>query len=265
MMERILYLEGREIMIRCYSYTGKAAPLMIFYHGGGFVSGSVEESRGVCMSLSEATGRNLVAVEYRLAPEHKFPAAPEDCYEATQEILAHCREWYQADPDDVVLIGDSAGATLACVVSMMARDRGGLRASAQVLIYPAAWCYYKDDTPFRSVIENGKTSVLNQEDLIKYAELYTRSEEDMTNPYCAPLRHRDFSGLPRSLVLTMQYDTLRDEGIALAEKMKDAGCDVEAYTIENADHGVLGLPRTMSPAKEIYTHLENFLTEREKR
>lgn len=261
MMERDLHLGDRDIMLRAFSHTGHVEPIMIFFHGGGFVTGDFDSYSNVCANLSAATGRKVISVDYRLAPEYKFPAGPEDCYAATQEILAHCEDWYQADPDDVILIGDSAGATLSCVVSMMARDRGGKMPAKQVLVYPAAWGDYSDETPYRSVIENGSDYLLTQKQLIDYMELYARTREDYSSPYFAPLRHTDFSNLPKTLVLTMEYDPLRDEGEALAEKLREGGCSVISERIENGIHGLLSLPMSAPLTKDIYKSIVEFTTE----
>lgn len=260
-MDRILHLEGRDLLVRAFSHTGRVEPLLIFFHGGGFVTGDFDSYSNICASLSEELGRKVLSVDYRLAPEHKFPAGPEDCYAAAQEILRHCEDWYQADPADVILIGDSAGATLSCVVSMMARDRGGILPKKQILIYPAAWCDYGDDTPFPSVRENGTEYLLTQKQLIDYMELYASCPEDRENPYFAPLRHTDFSGLPDTLVVTMEYDPLRDEGEALAKRLKEHGTRVRAHRIKNGIHGMIVLPPSAPLTREIYKYIMEFITE----
>ncbi len=260
-MDRILHLEGRDLLVRAFSHTGRVEPILIFFHGGGFVTGDFDSYSNICAYLSEELGRKVLSVDYRLAPEHKFPAGPEDCYAAVQEILRHCGDWYQADPAEAILIGDSAGATLSCVVSMMARDRGGILPKKQILIYPAAWCDYGDDAPFPSVRENGADYLLTQKQLIDYMELYASCPEDRENPYFAPLRHTDFSGLPDTLVVTMEYDPLRDEGEALAERLAEHGTRVRAQRIKNGIHGMIALPPSAPLTREIYKYITEFITE----
>ncbi|MGN1346618.1 MAG: alpha/beta hydrolase [Eubacteriales bacterium] len=260
-MERILHLEGRDLLLRAFSHTGHVEPILIFFHGGGFVTGDFDSYSNVCASLSQQLGRKVLAVDYRLAPEHKFPAGPEDCYAATQEILKHCEDWYQADPAEAILIGDSAGATLSCVVSMMARDRGGWMPKKQILIYPAAWCDFTDATPFRSVIDNGKDYLLTQKELLDYMELYASKPEDFDHPYFAPLKHTDFTCLPETLVVTMEYDPLRDEGEALAKKLAENGCRVTAHRIKNGIHGLIVLPPSAPLTREIYRSIHEFITD----
>ena len=138
-MDRILHLEGRDILLRTYSYDGKVAPLILFFHGGGFVTGDFESYGNVCANMSERTCYKVVSVNYRLAPEHRFPQGLEDCYEAMQAVLAHCEDWYQAKQEDIVIMGDSAGGEICAELGMMARDRGGLMPKRQVLIYPVAY------------------------------------------------------------------------------------------------------------------------------
>lgn len=262
-MERILHLPGRDILVRAFSHTGRVEPVAIFFHGGGFVTGDFDSYSNLCASLSAQLGRKVLSVNYRLAPEYRFPAGPEDCYDAAQELLRHCGDWYQADPRDVVFIGDSAGATLACAVSMMARDRGGLLPKKQALIYPAAWCDYGDDTPFRSVIENGTEYLLTQKQLIDYMELYASSPEDRLDPYFAPLRHTNFADLPDTLIVTMEYDPLRDEGEALANKLRESGVSVSSHRVKNGIHGIMVLPPSAPLTRDIYKYLTEFIKDTE--
>lgn len=258
MMERMIHLGTHDILTRAFSSTGKVTPIMIFFHGGGFVTGDFDSYNNTAAYIAQVTGRKVISVNYRLAPEYKFPAGPEDCYAVTQQIISHAEEWYQADPNDVILIGDSAGGTLSCVVSMMARDRGGFMPAKQILVYPAAWCDFTDDTPFISVLENGADYLLTQKQLIDFMELYAASEEDYKNPYFAPLRHTDFSNLPPTLIVTMQYDPLRDEGEALAKKLADHGTVITSVRIQNGIHGLMSLPPSFPLTKEIYKNIAEF-------
>ena len=262
-MDRILHLEGRDLLARSFSRDGKVAPVLLFFHGGGFVTGDFDSYSNVCATLAAQTGCKVVSVNYRLAPEHPFPAGVEDCYEATQQILAHCRDWYQVEPDQVTLIGDSAGATLACVTSFLSRDRGGILPVGQILIYPAAWCDYGPDTPFASVEENGTDYILTRKKLLDYMALYAATPEDKLDPRFAPLRNRRYDGLPDTLLLTMEYDPLRDEGEELGRRMKAAGTNVHAYRILNGIHGAFRLPVGQPVSVSIYRHIRGFLRRNE--
>ncbi|MBQ8642125.1 MAG: alpha/beta hydrolase [Clostridia bacterium] len=259
MMERELRLDGRTLLTRAFSRDGKIAPVIVYFHGGGFVTGDFDSYSHVCAHLAAQTGYKVVAVDYRLAPEHKFPAGPEDCYDAMQTILQHCTDWYQTDPGEIVVMGDSAGGTLSCVTSMMARDRGGLLPKKQILVYPAAWCDYREHTPFASVLENGEEYLLTAKKLQDYMELYISDESDYENPYFAPLRHTDFSGLPDTLILTMEFDPLRDEGEALARSLMEGGTNVVIRRIRNGIHGMLSLPPATPITRQLYKHIIEFL------
>ncbi len=279
-MERIIRLpetviDGRvmperESLIRSYSRDGKIAPLLLFFHGGGFVTGDFDSYNNVCANLAIKTGYKVISVNYRLAPEYPFPAGPEDCYAVTQEILLHCEDWYQADPGDVVLIGDSAGATLSCEVSFMARDRGGILPKRQILVYPAALGDYRayegmtewkqsEQTSFRSVFENGTDYLLTVKKLNDYMALYVSSEEDYKHPYYAPLNQTDYSRLPETLIVVMEYDPLRDEGIELGRRMERAGNKVRMEMIQDGVHGMLSLPPSTPLTRQIYKHILSFL------
>jgi len=259
MMERMLVLEDRTLLMRAFSRDGKIAPLIVYFHGGGFVTGDFDSYSSVCANIAAQTGCKVVAVNYRLAPEHRFPAGPEDCYEAMQAILHHCMDWYQVPPEKVAVMGDSAGGTLACVSSMMARDRGGILPRKQILVYPAAWCDYREGTPFASVHENGEDYLLTVKKLCDYMELYISGEKDYENPYFAPLRHEDFSGLPDTLILTMEYDPLRDEGEALARALRQGENPVTVRRIRNGIHGMLSLPPGTPITRQLYKHITEYL------
>ncbi len=269
-MDRLIHLPGRDILTRWYSRDGKPAPLLLFFHGGGFVTGDFDSYNHVCAELAGKTGYNVVSVDYRLAPEHPFPAAPEDCYEVTEEILRHSVDWYQSNPEDTVLIGDSAGAALAFTVSIMARDRGGILPRRQILIYPSAlgdyrgyegmtaW-QYGEKTPFASIHENGTEYLLTVKKLNDYMALYAGKEEDYAHPYFAALNNTDFSALPETLLVTMEYDPLRDEGRELGWRMREAGCDIKTAMVKNGIHGMFSLPAATPLTVQIYRHIMNFL------
>ncbi len=261
MMERELRLEGRTLLTRAFSRDGKLAPLIVYFHGGGFVTGNFDSYNQICANIAIKTGYKVVSVDYRLAPEYKFPAGPEDAYEAVQAILRHCEEWYQVEPGRVIVMGDSAGATLTIVSALMARDRGGLLPDRMILVYPAAWCDYREGTPYASVFENGEEYLLTVKKLQDYMELYVSTPEDYENPYFAPLRHTNFQGLPPSLVLTMEFDPLRDEGEALARALKAGGNSVKIRRIKNGVHGMLSLPPATPITRQLYRQIIDYLPE----
>ncbi len=262
-MDRVVHLPDRDILVRTFSRDGAIAPVLLFFHGGGFVIGNFQSYSNVCATLAAQTGWKVVSVDYRLAPEHKFPAGVEDCYAVTQEILRHCEDWFQVSPEQVVLVGDSAGATLASVVSFLSRDRGGILPAGQILIYPAAWGEYGETNPFPSVQENGKDYILTQKKLQDYMELYAATPDDRLDPRFAPLRNEFYGGLPRTLLLTMEFDPLRDEGERLGQCMMRDGTSVKAYRLLNGVHGAFRLPVRQPVTARIFRHIRGFLQNEE--
>lgn len=234
--------------------------VLLFFHGGGWVTGGIEQYTGVCADLAKATGRMVASVDYRLAPEYRFPAATEDCYAVAREFfMGHVLNVRQ---EDITLIGDSAGGNLAAVVSLMARDRGEFLPRRQILLYPAAFNDHSDTSPFPSVKENGTGYLLTSKRIQSFMELYIGSENDFYNPYFAPLLAGNLSRQPRTLIISAEYCPLRDEGEYYGKKLRDAGNDVEVYRMKDALHAFLMLPPRFIHVKRAYQVINEFLTER---
>jgi acetyl esterase len=222
-----------EIPVRIYTPDGTGPfPLLVFFHGGGWIVGDLDSHDAVCRALTNAAACVVLAVGYRLAPEHKFPAATEDCYAATAWAAAHAAE-LNADPDRIAVGGDSAGGNLSAVVTLLARERSGPRLSFQLLIYPATDC----STEFPSWVENADAPMLDAASMRWCIQHYLNDEADKTNPLASPLLASDFHKLPPALVLTAEYDLLRDEGEAYAEKLKAAGVSVTVRRYDGLVHG----------------------------
>jgi acetyl esterase len=196
-------------------------PTMIYFHGGGFVAGSLETHDGLCRQLVAEGGFKLIAVDYRLAPEHPYPAAVEDAWAAVQWIEENAAE-LGVDGGRLAVGGDSAGAMLAAIVTQKAKEKGGLKLVYQLLMFP-----------FTQI--GGETSSLNEFAMGYFLErravehfygLYLPAGIDRNAPSVSPLRAKDFSGLPPAYVMLAGYDPLHDEGLAYAEKLKAAGVPV---------------------------------------
>lgn len=232
---------------------------ILFFHGGGWVNGDVDFYTDVCTTMAVKLERRVVSVEYRRAPEHRFPQAPEDCYEVARQLFAG-ELLPDVCPERIVLFGDSAGGNLAAAVSLMAHDRGVFSPTTQVLLYPATYGDHDPaTTPFDSVRENGDGYVLTAQDVQDYMGLYAASPADWTNPYLAPLLAPDLEGQPRTLVVTAQYCPLRDEGEAYAARLREAGADVELFRVLDAVHGYFMYPSVARPVRATYQILEHFL------
>lgn len=228
-----------EIPIRIYTPAAPATgsrgrPVLVFCHGGGWVVGDLETHDGLCRSLANAAGAVTVSVDYRRAPEHKYPAAAEDAYAVTRWAETNARE-LGGDPSRLAVAGDSAGGNLAAVTALMARDRGGPRIALQVLLYPITDCVF--DTP--SYLEFADGHFLSRGAMQWFFQQYLTRPAQAVEPYVSPLRSPDLSGLPPSLVLTAECDVLRDEAESYAARLQQAGVSVDHIRCPGMIHGFL--------------------------
>lgn len=247
------------IPVRIFAPSEDAAyPALIFFHGGGWVTGNIDSYDGVCADMAAITGRTVVSVDYRLAPEHRFPTGLEDCYAAAREIFLHSGQ-LGARPEEIALIGDSAGGNLAAAVSLMARDRGEFLPARQILIYPAVGNDHTETSPFPSVRENGTGYLLTAKRVRDFLELYRSSDGDLENPYFAPLLARDLSRQPDTLIVTAEYCPLRDEGEAYGARLRAAGNRAEIIRMPDALHGYFSLPVRFEPVRQTYDAINAFL------
>jgi len=227
---------GGEIPIRLYMPEGKGPPpVLAFFHGGGWVVGNLETADFYCRAVTNAARCIVASVNYRHAPEHKFPAAVEDAYAAACWIAANARR-FNGDPARMAIGGSSAGANLAAVVAMMARDKGAPGIVFQVLSVPVA--DHACDT--RSYSENAEGYGLTRNAMQWFWRHYLASDADGAHPHASPLRATDFHGLPPAFVTTAEYDPLRDEGEAFAKKLIAAGVPVTYKCYEGMVHMLLG-------------------------
>jgi acetyl esterase len=212
-------------------------PALIYFHGGGFVICNLDTHDRVCRGLANASGCVVVSVDYRLAPEHKFPAAAEDAYSATRYVAEHAGE-FGIDPSRIAVGGDSAGGTLATVVAMMARERGGPALKFQLLIYPVT-----DFTEHvtQSERDYGQGHFLDTELMDWFADQYFANEADRHLPYGSPSKASDLRGLPAAMVITGECDPLRDQGEAYADKLRHAGVAVQLKRYDGMIHPFLSL------------------------
>lgn len=256
----IFDLEDRKIKARVFkSCTGKEnSKLIIFIHGGGWVTGSVDSYTNTCIELSHRTNRMVVAIDYRLAPEYPYPAGFNDCYEVTKLIMNNLGS-LNLSYKDVCLMGDSAGANLVAAISLKARDTKDFKIENQILLYPALQTDYSNKTKYKSVIENGKDYLLTQKQLQEYMNLYVTNPKDLNNPYVAPLKARTLFFQPRTLLITSNHDPLRDEGKKYARRLKLYFNYVVYYNFEDAIHGFLSQPIGKKHKMEAYKRIIQFL------
>lgn len=239
-----------KIPVRVYTPAEKVAggdlrPGLVFFHGGGFVVCDLDSHDSTCRELANGANCVVVSVDYRLAPEAKFPAAPEDCYAATKWVVENAPS-LGIDADRIAVAGDSAGGNLATVVALMCRDRSGPRLTHQLLIYPVTDNRF--DTP--SYKENGVGYFLSADMMRWFWHHYLESESDGENPLASPLRAPDLSRLPNTTLLTAEYDPLRDEGRAYAERLRVAGVETSHTEYPGVFHGFFGMTAQIPRARQ---------------
>lgn len=224
------------IPIRIYTPESEQSPhpVLVYFHGGGWVLGDIEMTDDTCRALVNEANCIVVSVDYRLAPEHKFPAAVEDCYAATQWV-ANNANVIDADPEKIAVGGDSAGGNTAAAVAQLARDRGGPSLIHQFLAYPVTNYSFETD----SMEENAEGYFLTKADMEWFWDLYLRNDIDGLNPYASPLQARDLTGLPPATVVTAGFDPLRDEGQAYVDRLQNAGVEVEHNHYNGAIHDTI--------------------------
>lgn len=246
-----------QLMVRVYSPAGTGPfPILVYFHGGGFVVGSVDTHDALCRAITNASGCLVVSVDYRLAPEYPFPAAVQDSYAATEWVAAHGAE-LNGDPARIAVGGDSAGGNLAAVVALVAREQGGPALRYQLLIYPVT-DYGFDTLSYR---QNGTGYMLSRADMEWYWKHYLASEADGRHPHVSPLRAEELRGLPPALVITAEFDPLRDEGEAYAARLKEAGVSVVLSRYEGVIHNFVRLHTVLDQGKRAIQEIGTALQE----
>ena len=239
-------VDGGEITVRVYTPEGAGPfPAHLYIHGGGFFMGTLDGFDALCRSIAAGAGCLVASVDYRLAPEYKFPTAPEDCYAALVWLAERAPD-LNVDPARISVGGGSAGGNLAAVLALMTRDRNGPPLVFQVIEIPVT-----DMTAsFPSITENGTGYMLTKESMDMFGSLYLADPADATNPYTSPYFADDLAGLPPALVVTAEFDPLRDEGEAYARRLEDAGVSTELVRMNGHFHGSMGFTKVLPSAVE---------------
>lgn len=236
-----------EIPIRIYKPDAEGPlPLFVFFHGGGWVVGNLETGDTLCRAIANAARCIVVSVNYRHAPEHKFPAAVDDAYAAVRWCAENVKELGGA-PDQICVGGFSAGGNLATVVSIIARDKGAPTIKTQILIAPITNHSFETNS-YRDCGEGYGLTI----GMMKWFwNHYLNSPEEGDHPYASPLRAKDLGGLPPALVLTAEFDPLRDEGQAYAQRLKESGVEVTTKFYEGMIHLFMGPESVKDIARQI--------------
>ena len=222
---------GGPIPIRVYwPSTGKKLPVFVYCHGGGWVFGNIDSVDRVCRALANAAACIVVNVEYRLAPEHRFPAAAEDAYAVVAYVAAHADE-FNADGGRIGVGGDSAGGNLAAVACLMAREKGGPPLAFQLLVYPVV-----DSDDNRPSVDENEGNLISRAVMRYFWDHYTASPEEARHPHASPINAKSLAGLPPAFVITAECDPLRDQGEAYGRRLRDAGVPVEMKRYAGAIH-----------------------------
>ena len=230
-------VEGGEITVRVLVPPQRPHGLIVYLHGGGWVIGGLDDYGTLCRKLAERTSCAVVQVDYRLAPEHRYPAAADDCYAATVWAAEHLAEITGRDDVPLIVAGDSAGGNLSAVVALRARDRNGPHIALQVLIYPVTDADF--DRPSYHEPEN--QTLLTREAMVWFWDHYAPDVARRAEPDASPLRAASLAGLPPAVVLTAEHDVLRDEGEAYADRLREAGVPVDFRRHPGQMHGFFTL------------------------
>jgi acetyl esterase len=245
---------GGPIPLRVYRPAGVAAgaplPALVYFHGGGWVIGDLDTHDVQCRQLTAEAGITVVAVDYRLAPEHKFPAAVDDAWAATRWLVAHGPE-LGVDARRLAVGGDSAGGNLAAVVALLARDAGAPAIALQVLVYPVT--DLGAESPSYSAFAEGY--MLTRESMRWFINHYLKSRSEAQDWRASPIRAASLAGLPPALVVTAGYDPLRDEGAAYAARLTEAGVPVDYVCYGGMIHGFMPMGRLIDTGNRALAHV----------
>ncbi len=236
-----------DVPVRIYTPEGDGPfPILVWYHGGGWVVGDLESADSTSRYLCKGAGCVVVSVDYRLSPETKFPGPAEDCYAATVWAADNAAS-IGGDASRLAVGGDSAGGNLAAGVSLMAADRNGPAIVHQLLVYPVTDRNYQT----ASYVNNATGYMLARDAMQFYWDAYLDNEADADNPYAAPMQADSLAGQPSALVITAEYDPLRDEGEAYGRRLQEAGVDTKISRYDGMIHGFFGMVGIMDKSGQV--------------
>ncbi len=252
---RIL-VKNHTVGIRMFLPNKNTNNLIIYFHGGGFVCGSVENYTKICAILAKNTNAIVVSVDYRLAPEYPFPNGLNDCYEVAKYFFS--KDSFLGDKE-IILMGDSAGGNLASVVSIIASESKEFKVKKQILLYPLTYHLHNDNSRFKSIKENGTNWILTNKRINNYLDLYVKDKTKLGSKYVAPLNADNLYNQPKTLIITAEFDPLRDEGEAYGKKLKEFKNEVKIYRMKDVIHGFFTYFPNSQENKKCYKLINNFI------
>jgi acetyl esterase len=220
---------------------------MVYMHGGGWVLGNHMTVDPVARALVKRSGCAMLSIDYRLAPEQKFPAALEDVINSLRWVMVHADEW-GLDPGRIAVGGDSSGANLAAAAALHCRDKGDIPLVFQLLVYPALDHNYETDSYTR--FGNGEQSALSRADVVWFHNHYVTRPEELDSPFVSPLRAHTLAALPRTLLICAELDPLLDDSIAYAQRLRESGVSVDLQIYTGMFHGFWRMPGVLTKARE---------------
>lgn len=263
-LDQEIYAEGNthNIPVRIfYPQEKRQDDILLFFHGGGWVLGNIDTYTNDCIRMAEQTGRIVLSVDYRKAPEYPFPAGFNDCYRVAEVLLHQLELTGIPNVSQLNLIGDSAGGNLVAAVSLRLREEGKTLPRKQILINPVTYWDHTSAAPFESIEENGYDYGLTSKKMQEYMEMYEPDEELRKLPYISPLMAENLSDQPDTLLITAEFDPLRDEGEAYGRALADAGNRVKVFRMYDTVHNFITGPVSTAPVQKAYQLINEFLAE----
>ena len=249
------------IKVRTYAAKKLNSKAIIYFHGGGFVHGNVDSYNRICSKIALKTNCLVISVDYKLAPEYKFPIALEECYELVKKLSTDLKiNKYKFKK--IILMGDSAGGNLAGAISLMSSERKEFKIESQILIYPVTYYDHSESSKFLSVIKNGNDWLLTNKKIDEYFSLYVSDEKDLKNPYISLILSKKLFNQPKTLIITAELDPLKDEGIEFAKILKKNNNQVYTYCIKDTIHGFFNYSFFKKQIDETFEYICEFLSDK---
>lgn len=232
---------------------------IIFYiHGGGWTLGSAQTYVNACNRISKQLNRTVISIDYRLAPEYPFPTGFNDCYNTIKAIISNYQR-YHISLKDIIIMGDSAGANLATAVAIKAKKSKEFQISKEILLYPLTQTDFSKYSPYKSITENANNYFLSRQNVQEYLKLYVKDKKDLNSPYIAPLKSKNLFKMPKTLIITAEFDILRDEGYAYAKKLKRYFNKVEYHNLPKTIHGFFTNYLCFKDAEQAMNYIKLFI------